>query len=167
MGCQTEIAAAIVAAKAHYVLAAKDNQPTLVEASDDNTLIALSIHNMLGNNALRRTYTSRLSGNMSTGSVGEGLADQGEHHPANGFGERWPCEHDRPEASRPRGAIRNRPASRRRWPTESLAPAARGRGYHPLVVSLANTGEVLSIVNRPGNRPSHEGAAEECGPIAC
>ncbi len=32
-------------------------------------------------------------------------------------------------------------------------------GYHPLVVSLANTGEVLSLVNRPGNRPSHEGAA--------
>jgi hypothetical protein len=34
-------------------------------------------------------------------------------------------------------------------------------GYHPLVVSLANTGEVLSVVNRPGNRPSHEGAAEQ------
>ena len=34
-------------------------------------------------------------------------------------------------------------------------------GYHPLVISLANTGEVLSIVNRPGNRPSHEGAAAE------
>lgn len=34
-------------------------------------------------------------------------------------------------------------------------------GYHPLVVSLANTKEVLSIVNRPGNRPSHEGAAAE------
>jgi Transposase DDE domain group 1 len=34
-------------------------------------------------------------------------------------------------------------------------------GYHPLVVTLANTGEVLSIVNRPGNRPSHEGAAAE------
>jgi hypothetical protein len=34
-------------------------------------------------------------------------------------------------------------------------------GYHPLVVSLANTGEVLSLVNRPGNRPSHEGAAAE------
>lgn len=32
-------------------------------------------------------------------------------------------------------------------------------GYHPLVVSLANTGEVLSIANRSGNRPSHEGAA--------
>jgi Transposase DDE domain group 1 len=32
-------------------------------------------------------------------------------------------------------------------------------GYHPLIVSLANTGEVLSLVNRPGNRPSHEGAA--------
>lgn len=34
-------------------------------------------------------------------------------------------------------------------------------GYHPPVVSLAETGEVLSIVNRPGNRPSHEGAARE------
>ncbi len=34
-------------------------------------------------------------------------------------------------------------------------------GYHPLVVSLANTGEVLRLVNRPGNRPSHEGAAEQ------
>ena len=34
-------------------------------------------------------------------------------------------------------------------------------GYHPLVVSLANTGEVLSIVNRSGNRPSEEGAAAE------
>jgi hypothetical protein len=32
-------------------------------------------------------------------------------------------------------------------------------GYHPLLVSLANTREVLSIVNRSGNRPSHEGAA--------
>jgi hypothetical protein len=34
-------------------------------------------------------------------------------------------------------------------------------GYHPLVVSLSNTGEVLSLLNRPGNRPSHEGAAAE------
>jgi hypothetical protein len=34
-------------------------------------------------------------------------------------------------------------------------------GYHPLLVTLANTGEVLSLVNRSGNRPSHEGAAEE------
>jgi hypothetical protein len=33
--------------------------------------------------------------------------------------------------------------------------------YHPLVVSLANTNEVLSLVNRSGNRPSHEGAAAE------
>jgi hypothetical protein len=32
-------------------------------------------------------------------------------------------------------------------------------GYHPLIVSLANTGEVLRLVNRPGNRPSHEDAA--------
>jgi len=35
-------------------------------------------------------------------------------------------------------------------------------GYHVLIVSLANTKEVLSIVNRSGNRPSHEGAAGEC-----
>ena len=34
-------------------------------------------------------------------------------------------------------------------------------GYHPLVISLANSGEVLGLVNRPGNRPSHEGAAAE------
>jgi hypothetical protein len=34
-------------------------------------------------------------------------------------------------------------------------------GYHPLIISLASTGEVLSLVNRPGNRPSHEGAAEQ------
>ncbi len=30
-------------------------------------------------------------------------------------------------------------------------------GYHPLVVSLANTGEPLFLKNRSGNRPSHEG----------
>ncbi len=34
-------------------------------------------------------------------------------------------------------------------------------GYHALVLSLANTGEVLSVVNRSGNRPSQEGAAEQ------
>jgi hypothetical protein len=34
-------------------------------------------------------------------------------------------------------------------------------GYHPLALTLANTAEVLSIVNRSGNRPSHEGAAPE------
>jgi len=33
-------------------------------------------------------------------------------------------------------------------------------GYHPLIVSLANTREVLRLVNRSGNRPSHEGAAQ-------
>ena len=33
-------------------------------------------------------------------------------------------------------------------------------GYHPLVVSLAQTGEPLYLVNRSGNRPSHEGASE-------
>jgi len=32
-------------------------------------------------------------------------------------------------------------------------------GYHPLLVSLANTQEPLFLVNRPASRPSHEGAA--------
>jgi hypothetical protein len=32
-------------------------------------------------------------------------------------------------------------------------------GYHPLLVSLANTAEPLFVMNRSGNRPSHEGAA--------
>jgi Transposase DDE domain group 1 len=32
-------------------------------------------------------------------------------------------------------------------------------GYHPLLVSLANTHEVLFVYNRSGNRPSQEGAA--------
>jgi len=31
-------------------------------------------------------------------------------------------------------------------------------GYQPLVLSLANTGEPLSVVNRPGSRPGHEHA---------
>ena len=31
-------------------------------------------------------------------------------------------------------------------------------GYHPLMISLANTGEPLFIANRGGNRPSEEGA---------
>lgn len=38
-------------------------------------------------------------------------------------------------------------------------------GYHPLVLTLANTGEVLRLRNRSGNRPSQEGAAplfDEC-----
>ena len=33
-------------------------------------------------------------------------------------------------------------------------------GYHPLLISLANTAEPLYLVNRSGNRPSHEGAGE-------
>jgi len=32
-------------------------------------------------------------------------------------------------------------------------------GYHPLLISLANTQEPLFVLNRSGNRPSHEGAA--------
>ena len=34
-------------------------------------------------------------------------------------------------------------------------------GYHPLLLTLSNTGELLSLVNRSGNRPSEEGAAAE------
>jgi hypothetical protein len=33
-------------------------------------------------------------------------------------------------------------------------------GYAPLLVTLANTNEVLYLVNRPGSRPSSDGAAE-------
>ena len=33
-------------------------------------------------------------------------------------------------------------------------------GYHPLLISLANTAEPLYLVNRSGNRSSHEGAAK-------
>lgn len=33
-------------------------------------------------------------------------------------------------------------------------------GYAPLIVSLANTKEVLYMVNRAGNAPSHQGSAE-------
>jgi len=34
-------------------------------------------------------------------------------------------------------------------------------GYHPLVMTLANTGEQLFLLNRSGHRPSHEGAAAD------
>ena len=33
-------------------------------------------------------------------------------------------------------------------------------GYWPLILSLANSNEVLYTVNRSANRPSHEGAAQ-------
>lgn len=39
-------------------------------------------------------------------------------------------------------------------------------GYHRLLVSLRHTNEVLRIVNRSGNRPSHDGAAAECDAVA-
>ena len=43
---------------------------------------------------------------------------------------------------------------------EGMAPTYKSTwGYHPLLISLANTREPLFIVNRSGNRPSSEGAA--------
>ena len=39
-------------------------------------------------------------------------------------------------------------------------------GYHPLVISLANTQEPLFLVNRIGSRPSHEGAAARLDQLA-
>jgi hypothetical protein len=38
-------------------------------------------------------------------------------------------------------------------------------GYHVLLLSMANTSEVLRLVNRPGNRPSHEGGASQCDAV--
>lgn len=41
-----------------------------------------------------------------------------------------------------------------------------GFGYHPLVISLAETQECLRLVNRPGNAPSAEGAADHLKDLA-
>lgn len=45
---------------------------------------------------------------------------------------------------------------------EGMDVSYKGRwGFGPLVVSLANTQEVISLKNRSANRPSHDGAAPE------
>jgi hypothetical protein len=77
-------------------------------------------------------------------------------------------------SQQPAGLLR-RSADRSRWHdvVETGAECKQGIdysykgvwGYHPLVLTLANTGEVLRLINRSGNRPSHEGAAalfDEC-----
>ena len=40
-------------------------------------------------------------------------------------------------------------------------------GYAPLLVTLANTGEILYTRNRPGNRPSHDGCFDYLDPVGC
>ena len=79
-------------------------------------------------------------------------------------------------ANRARSKVwRTRPKSERRLATidvdgtivETLGECKEGMdvsydgrwGFAPLVVSLANTQEALYVVNRPANRPSHDGAA--------
>jgi hypothetical protein len=52
-------------------------------------------------------------------------------------------------------------SARSGFPTRPLKATYNGTwGYHPLVISLANAAEPLYVINRSGNRPPNEHAAE-------
>jgi hypothetical protein len=60
-------------------------------------------------------------------------------------------------------SCRPRRSARRGWTSRT-----RGRGgFHPLLISLANTQEPLLIENRSGNRPSHENASARIDQAVC
>ena len=55
--------------------------------------------------------------------------------------------------------------SAKRGPRTFGPVVSKAASPHPLLISPAETGEPLRIVNRSGNRPSHEGAAAHCDDV--